>query len=290
MRAFGLGLVAVALALVGIRVAAAAASPARPGTSPARTAAVEQRPPTRVSLFGDSLAHQAQAAFSAALAEAGPVDLHASTYPTTALCDFRREIPEDLVTRRPQVVVLEFSGNSFTPCMRDAAGRLLDIGSAAWRDRYVDDLRAVLRVARLTGTTVVWATAPPVDHPPAPVDYPRHLAAAVRDLVATDRRLRVVDTGASVATPGRRFSPSLPCRASEPFCHDGRIVVRATDGLHFDCHGTPDAAMACSGYSAGGRRFGEALARAARTRGEAASEVPDSAPAAAGALDHPEGT
>ena len=152
--------------------------------------------------------------------------------------------------------------------MRDAAGRLLGIGSAAWRERDVDDLRAVLRVARVTGTTVVWATAPPVDHPSTPVDYPRRLAAAVRELVSTDGALRVVDTGASVAAPGRRFTRSLPCRTAEPFCHDSRIVVRATDGLHFDCHGTPDAAMACSGYSAGARRFGEALARAARTRGE----------------------
>jgi hypothetical protein len=275
---------------VGIRAAAAAAPADRAHASRSRPAAVEQRPPTRVSLFGDSLAHQAQAAFSAAVAEAGPVDLHASTYPTTALCDFRREIPADLVTRRPQVLVLEFSGNSFTPCMRDAAGRLLDIGSLAWRDRYLEDLRAVLRLARVTDTTVVWATAPPVDHPTAPPDYPRRLAAAVADLAATDSRLRVVDTGASVAAPGRRFTRTLPCRADEPFCRGGRVVVRAADGLHFDCHGTPDPTLGCSGYSAGARRFGEALARAARTRGEAASSVPRSAPAASGALDHAEGT
>ena len=112
----------------------------------------------------------------------------------------------------------------------------------------------------------MWATAPPVDHPTAPPDYPRRLAAAVRDLAVTDGLLHVVDTGTSVATPGRRFTRSLPCRPGEPFCHDGRVVVRATDGLHFDCHGTPDATMECSGYSAGARRFGEALARAARTR------------------------
>ncbi|HEY3725276.1 MAG TPA: hypothetical protein VGN59_18120 [Acidimicrobiia bacterium] len=265
MRAFGLGLVVVALALVGIRAAAAAAPADRARASQSRPV-VDARPPTRVSLFGDSLAYQAQATFSAALAESGPVDLHAVTYPTTALCDFRSDIATDLVTRRPQVLVLEFSGNSFTPCMRDAAGRLLDIGSGAWRDRYVEDLRAVLRLARVMDTTVVWATAPPVDHPTAPLDYPRRLAAAVADLAATDGRLRVVDTGASVAAPGRRYARTLPCRADEPFCRDGRVVVRATDGLHFDCHGTPDATMGCSGYSAGARRFGDALARAARER------------------------
>ncbi len=127
-----------------------------------------------------------------------------------------------------------------------------------------------LRVARVTDTTVVWATAPPVGRPVAS-DYPRRIAAAMRALAARDDRLRVADTGAALAGPGRSFARTLPCRATEPSCRDGRITVRAPDGLHFDCHGVLAPTMDCFGYSAGARRFGDALADAAVSRGNTAS-------------------
>jgi hypothetical protein len=254
------GLIALALVLVLIGVGVAS-DRAKAG------AAATGQPPTRVSLFGDSLAYQSRAAFATRMADAAPGDLHVATYPTTAPCDFRGQIATDLVRRRPQVIVLEFSGNSFTPCMRDRAGQLLSVGSAAWRDRYVDDVRAVLAVAQVTSTTLVWATAPPVHHPSSPDDYPRRLAAAMRGVAATNHRLRVVDTGAAVAGSGRSFTRSLPCRPHERFCHAGRVVVRSGDGLHFDCHGAEDALMDCAGYSAGARRFGVAMADAAIAAG-----------------------
>jgi hypothetical protein len=151
--------------------------------------------------------------------------------------------------------------------MRDDAGRLLAIGSTAWLDRYVDDLRVVLRVARVTAATVVWATAPPVGYP-FPSDYPRRIAAAVRTLAAHDDRLRVADTGAALAGPDRSFARSLPCRVGEVDCRDGRVAVRAPDGLHFDCHGVLESSMDCTGYSAGAHRFGDAMADAvARSKG-----------------------
>lgn len=260
-----LGLVALALVLIGVRVLNPSAAPA--AVSAVRHDGAKAKPlhrlPTRVSLFGDSLAYQSRAAFAARMARSAPGDLSVSTYPMTALCDYREAIASDLLRRRPQVLVLEFSGNSFTPCMLDDAEHLLVIGSNQWRDRYVADLQAVLSVARVTETTVLWATAPPEHHPPAPDDYPRELAVAVRAVASTNHRLRVADTGAAVAGTGRSFSRSLPCRPHEGFCHDGRIVARADDGLHFDCHGLPDVLMGCAGYSAGARRFGEAMADAA---------------------------
>jgi hypothetical protein len=262
MRALGFGFVALAMVLALLGVRSVASAPTTAASAEGRTPS----PPTRVSLFGDSLAYQARAAFEARMAATEPGDLHVSTFPTTALCDFSGAIAQDLVGRRPRVVVLEFSGNSYTPCMRDPKGNLLAIGSTAWRDRYVDDLRAVLRVARVTGTTVVWATAPPVGHP-FPSDYPRRIAGAVRALAAHDARLHVADTGAALAGPDRSFAASLPCRAGDEGCRDDRIAVRAPDGLHFDCHGVLEPSMDCTGYSAGARRFGDALADAAVREG-----------------------
>ncbi len=263
MRRLGFGFLALALVLIGVRLLNPSAAPAAAAGRDGGTAAPVHRVPTRVSLFGDSLAYQSRAAFTAGMLRGARVDLVVTTYPMTALCDYRDQIASDLLARRPQVLVLEFSGNSFTPCMRSAAGPLLVIGSTEWRDHYLADLHDVLDVARVTDTTVVWATAPPVHHPPAPDDYPRQLAAAVRAVAATNHRLHVVDTGAAVAGTDRSFSRSLPCRAHEAFCHDGRVVARADDGLHFDCHGTTDPLMGCDGYSAGARRFGEAMADAA---------------------------
>jgi hypothetical protein len=225
---------------------------------------------TQVSLYGDSLAFQAQPSFGRRMAARAPGLVATAAFPMTALCDYRSAIVADLLRHQPWTLVLEFSGNAMTPCMRDAAGRRLDIGSTDWRDRYVEDLRAVMKVANRTDTTVVWATAPPVDQGAAPVDYPRQLAAAVRALAVNEPRLHIADTGAALTERARTFAMTLPCRADEgAVCINGRVTARAADGLHFDCHGVtgPMGLMdRCRGYSAGARRYGEAMADAALAR------------------------
>jgi hypothetical protein len=234
------------------------------GTASARPSArAASARPVEVSVFGDSLAHEAKGALALALAPHVGADPTLQTYPGTALCDFRRAIESDLARRRPDVLVLEFSGNSGTPCMAQAGGNLLPIGSDRWRRRYLEDLRVVLGVARRTGTRIVWAEAPPLSPEKFPGNYPRGLASAIRRLSRDDARLRVVDTGTALAAAGGGYAPTLPCRADEvAYCRDGRVVVRSDDGLHFDCHGVPDATGECIGYSAGARRFGEAIAAA----------------------------
>jgi hypothetical protein len=262
MLVFGAAVTGVAAVASTPVLPRAAVNPprAKAGSPPPRT----QVPMQRVSLFGDSLAYESASAFMVQLARRAGVASTVSTYPMTALCDFTSSIYRDLLVNRPGVLALEFSGNSGTPCMKDGAGALAVIGSDGWRDQYVDDLRDVLAVARVTRTTVVWATAPPVSPTQFDRNYPRTLAVAVRKLAATNDRLRVVDTGAMLTTDGRSFSRTLPCRPDErAVCRDGRLVVRSDDGLHFDCHGLPDLVGTCVGYSGGARRFGEAIADAA---------------------------
>jgi hypothetical protein len=248
------------LAGLGSAAAGPVRTPVRP-TVPMSTA------PDRVALFGDSLAHEARGAVALALAGRTLLTPRLTTYPATALCDFRRTIAAELLARRPDVLVLEFSGNSATPCMAGDGGRLLTIGSPSWQARYLDDLQAVVVLAGQTGTDVVWATAPPLSPERFPTNYPRKLAASIRALARDQDHLLVVDTGAAVAADGREFAATLPCRPDEaPYCRDGRVVVRSFDGIHFDCHGRHDDTGTCVGYSAGGRRFGEAIAHAALTR------------------------
>jgi hypothetical protein len=233
------------------------------GTASARPNARAASAPVEVSVFGDSLAHEAKGALALELAPLVTGSPTLQTYPGTALCDFRRAIKTDLAGRRPDVLVLEFSGNSGTPCMAEGGGDLLPIGSDRWRRRYLEDLRVVLGIARRTDTRVVWAAAPPLSPEKFPGNYPRGLASAIRRLSRDHDRLRVVDAGTALATAGGGYAATLPCRPDEAaYCRDGRVVVRSDDGLHFDCHGVPDEMGRCIGYSAGARRFGEAIAAA----------------------------
>ena len=269
MRRFLLGCALLALVAVGAQIVDAQASvttrrPVRPS--------VDLSPPTRVALYGDSLASESRAAFAARMIERSPSaagdEVTVSTFPGTALCDYRAEIVADLTTRRPQVIVLEFSGNSLTECMRNERGANLRIGSDGWRDRYLDDLHAIVKVANATDTTVVWGTAPPVDTPGSPTDYPRRITGAVRALAERTPNLEVADTGAALTTDGHSYRPTLPCRSDErEICTDGHVVVRSDDRLHFDCHGALAVRTTCDGYSAGARRYGEALADAALAAG-----------------------
>jgi hypothetical protein len=255
------GLIAAALVLgaVGIRVLDPASAPAaeRP---PESGLARPDAEPVRVSLFGDSLTYQARAAFLTGTVPLGVQLVTVSTRPGAALCDDRDAIVRDLTSKRPDLALLEYSGNSFTPCMTDASGAQLTIGSRVWRDRYREDLDRIATIAASTGTDVVWATAPPVEKIDAPPDYPARIAAVARAVAERDPRVRVADTGAAVA--GRDgYAPTLPCRTDEAaLCRDDRIAVRADDGLHFDCIGTVDFMGGCVGYSAGARRYGAALA------------------------------
>jgi hypothetical protein len=259
--AVGLAAAALVLGLTGFRVVDPAAGPVA-GRAPqaAATRADADADPTRVSLFGDSLTYQARSAFLAGTAPLGVELATVSTRPGAALCDDRNAIVRDLASERPDLLVLEYSGNSFTRCMIGADGHLLTVGSRAWRDRYRDDLQRVAAMAASTGTEIVWATAPPVEHIGTPDDYPARIASVARAIAHREPDVSVADTGDALA--GRDgYTPTLPCRPDETvLCHDGRVVVRAADRLHFDCVGVIDPLGGCLGYSAGARRYGDALA------------------------------
>jgi hypothetical protein len=249
---------ALLLGLVGILVNDSATAPAAE-RAPEAGAARPDPEPVRVSLFGDSLAYQARNAFLDGTAPLGVRFGTVSTRPGAALCDDRDAIVRDLASKRPDLLVLEYSGNSYTPCMTDA-GAQIPIGAPEWRDRYRDDLERVVTMAASTGTEVVWATAPPVEHVGSPPDYPARIASVAREVADRNPRLHVAHTGHALAGSDG-YAPTLPCRPDESaLCRDDRIVVRNADGLHFDCIGTIDVMGGCIGYSAGARRYGDALA------------------------------
>ncbi len=235
-RIVGIGLVAVSLLTV-----AACSRPTAP-------------PAPAIGFYGDSLGAQAQPYAASSLAASGTrVDFQPHTFPGLALCDFSSRILDDIVARRVALLVLEFAGNNLSPCMRDGAGAPLAHGSVGFANRYREGMRQIFRAAAANGTEVVWATTPPRSGSTVPED----LTTIAREEAAGLTGITVAPTGAALTEDGVTFTPTLPCYPDEigRGCgSDGRIAVRNDDGLHF-----------ADAYSAGARRFGEAIAAAALT-------------------------
>jgi hypothetical protein len=221
----------------------------------------------RVILYGDSLGWESQAFFVAELARAAFTEVTTRTFGGTAICDWIGQMRLDAATLRPDAVVVEFSGNALTPCMRGAGGAALS-GSAYFR-KYASDAAAVLQIFT-PGHTFVFFVGTPISLSAERAHNPTN--AILRNLYASVAKSnpygRYVDAGASVLLDGR-WTETLACLPAEP-CTGGRDaggipvnVVRAPDGAHF-CPGAPAAVRgvtdACRVWSSGAWRFGNAMA------------------------------
>ena len=223
--------------------------------------------PLPVSLYGDSLAFQAQDSFRQALNQAGPVSVRIFTFGGTAICDWFTQMRADLETRRPEAVVIEFSGNTFTPCMRDDAGQPL--AGASKLQKYRADAQEVIDIFSAVGAQIYFVGAP-ISRAAAEAQSADW--SQLNSLYATipDQRPNVtyVDAGEAVEDHGA-YTDTLPCLADEP-CTGGidalgrRVnVVRAPDGVHF-CPNASGAVLGvtadCPVWSSGAFRYGRAMA------------------------------
>ena len=229
------------------------------------TPAVVTRPV--VVLYGDSLAWEARDQFTAAFAGLPGAEVETRTFGGTATCDWLTDMRADAASLRPGAVVLEFSGNAFTPCMRDIAGQPLS--GDAYLARYRADTETVLDIFEPYGTRVYFAGSPMRDPARASGARGSELNAMyAAEAAAHPTRVEYVDAGAAVLDQGQ-WTNTLPCVADEP-CTGGTDstgrpvnVVRAPDGAHFCPVNTADVAGvtdACPVWSSGAMRFGRAMA------------------------------
>jgi hypothetical protein len=221
---------------------------------------------SRVALYGDSLAVEAQDFFAFPVATSAEV--RTRTFGGTAICDWFETMREDAATWQPDAVVIEFSGNALTPCMRDLAGNPLT-GDDHLR-KYREDTQEALRIFAGARVYIVGA---PISRDLAAVAHARRLHDQYESLASRSDHAAFVDAGQAVLDHGR-YTDILPCLPEEP-CTGGAAfdgtpynVVRAPDGAHF-CPGSPPAdngvTSTCSVWSSGAYRFGTAIAAAVLT-------------------------
>ena len=185
-----------------------------------------------VLVYGDSLIEQA----SPYLRSTDQV----RAFGGTALCDWVDKMAHAANVEQPSVMVVEFVGNDLTPCMQGYQT------PEQVRGKYEADMA---RLKQLVDAPILWVGAPAF----------RDRAPTTLGLYSSEQRF--VDAGEAVLADGA-YTDTLPCLADEgqiQGCVNGRIRVRASDGTHFATSG--------SGYSAGGRRFADAIDSAIRKLG-----------------------
>ena len=221
----------------------------------------------RVVLYGDSLAWEARDFFTRALASALITQVTTRTFGGTAICDRLGQMRADAASLRPDAVVVEFSGNALTPCMRAPNGSALT--GATYFQKYASDSAAVLDIFSPRHALVFFVGAPISQDAERAGD---RTALTLHTLYAALARStpygRYIDAGASVLAGGR-WTATLPCLPTEP-CMGGRDatgtpvnVVRAPDGVHFCPSALPavrGVTAPCSVWASGSWRFGNAMA------------------------------
>jgi hypothetical protein len=218
----------------------------------------------RVILYGDSLAFEAKDAFALTLQRGNDIEVVDRTFGGTAICDRIDRMRQDLHDLQPVAVVFEFAGNNVTRCMQGPKGPLT---GPALADRYRNDARFATGIFAGAGVRVYWMGAPPIMGAQADdFELVRHVYEAEPARVTTPTApfgaVEYVDAGSAVLEVGR-FSATLPCLPSEGTgdgCVDGRIPVRALDGVHFCPVREGPGTDRCPVYSSGAVRFGLAMA------------------------------
>ncbi len=258
----------------------ASRSPARSPKAaprPSKSAtAVFPRParlPLRVEVWGDSHADQAKDYISYYIGLGGKATSKIHTYGGTALCDWfadmRLELdPANPASFRPQAVAIQFSGNTFTPCMQDANGRPLT--GQALIAKYRADAETVIRMFTAVKIPVYFVSTP-ISRADAALGYVGLTPLDVMYSKLPQRfpaghLVRFADAAAAVEWHGH-YTDTLPCLAWEKCTGrwpDGTktVVVRQADGGHF-CPVTEtevNGVKECPVYMGGAARFAIAIA------------------------------
>ena len=214
---------------------------------------VAPEPPT-VIVYGDSLSSEASGQLDSQLQTAFPGwRVIVRSQGGAALCDYKPQMQDD-ATLEADLVIIQFSGNYFTPCANGSVDNYFwDAGWTInlWHERntpvlFVGGLSRVGQPAGIgtTGGTFKW--------------WAEYTAAW---------GTRFVDASTFLVEDGI-YKQTLPCYASEEescTADNDRINARNTDGSHL-CNALGSGGLGnipCPDYASGAYRFALAIVRAA---------------------------
>lgn len=247
-------------------------SGSRPTPPPASVPAPATKPPAtplRVELWGDSLSVQSVSYWTPRMTAGHHATVRTRVWGGTALCDWLEDITSELSpTNRtgfhPQVVVLQFSGNAYTPCVQSGGVPLAGDQLVA---KYRGDLLAAIAIARAAHATVYVASSPIPGSAARLYTGQTPIGTMYAQIASAYSGVRFLD-GASPLEWQGKYTSTLPCATNETCTGrwpDGTktVVVRQSDGVHF----CPVAVRVVAGvtdpcpvYSPGAARFAAALA------------------------------
>jgi hypothetical protein len=232
-------------------------------------------PPLRVELWGDSFSAQASTYFDYFIGLNGKAVGRTHAFGGSALCDWFADMraetnPANPAGFHPQAVVIQFSGDAFTPCMKGPNGQPLS-GQAAI-NKYASDAAMVIAFfssqhipVYFVSTPIIWADAKNGVVGMTP------LGRMFSTLPARYPGIGVhfIDAAAAVEWHGH-YSATLPCLPWETCTGrwpDGTktVVVRQADGVHFcpvkevPIPGNPFGLQQCPVYMGGAFRFVTAI-------------------------------
>jgi hypothetical protein len=218
--------------------------------------------PPRVTLYGDSLGFESQGELAAQLR--GDARVTPVAQGGAALCDALDQIRHDLDTRKPNVAILQFSGNNFTACMQGPDGEPLR--GDALVAKYASDAAMAVSMLRERDVPVLLVGSPIGADSDNAADVNATYEALAAQWSANGGGVTYVDAGAAVLTPTGGYAQRLPCLDTEvgtEGCENGQILVRAPDGIHF-CPTQSGGTQKCPVYSSGAHRFAMVIAGAVR--------------------------
>jgi hypothetical protein len=258
-QAMAVGAVATMVMAGGLGAMAAEGGLASAGASPARAAAVGSDP-VRVIDYGDSLAMEAGNFFNYFLGPSATVVNR--SYGGTSPCTWAADMWHEAGNFVPQAMVMQFSGDAFSPCMQGHAP-----GTLGYYFKYAADTEDVIALFNAVGARVYIAGYPVSLSSPPWWNVLNQVFAAV---AAQHPNAVFVDAGASLEANGN-FTWTLPCAFFEPCgvpCKNQAVVpgsncVRDPAGAH-TCPDGNETFTGFTGYcdewSSGAFRYGLAMA------------------------------
>jgi hypothetical protein len=211
----------------------------------------------RVYVFGDSLVTQSTTYLRGMLRDVDGIEARVESLAGSATCDWFANARKARDDFDPEVVVISFSGNALSPCMRRADGTPLN--DREYRARYRAHTERLLD--EFDDATVYLVGAP------VSASGDDRVFRIYEDLARERDDVAFVDGGRYV-TPEGRFVLTLPCLDVEPRCTGPVVesvrhnVVRTpSDRTHFCPQDAPPGA-ACPVYASGAWRFARAITEA----------------------------